>query len=121
MVRCLSIVAILLTSTAAFAQEPAPKRPPLMIPLYATQLALQGADLHSTMMAIDAGHRENNPMLRHLTIGQMAGVKIAASSAMIVASEILWRRNRVAAVATMVAANAAMSIVAARNYRIARR
>ena len=121
MIRSLTIAVTLLTSTAALAQDTPRTRPALLIPMYATQIALQGADVHSTMQALKVGNRELNPLFREGVSGKMIGAKIAVSSGMIVASEVLWRRNRVAAVATMIAANAAMALVAANNYKLAQR
>ena len=121
MVRSLALAVTLLTSTAAIAQDAAPARPALLIPMYATQIALQGADVHSTMQALKAGHREANPLFRDGVSRKMIGTKIAVTSGMIVASEVLWRRNRVAAVATMIASNAAIALVAAHNYKLAQR
>lgn len=121
MVRSLVLVAVLFTATTVCAQDAPPSRPRLLIPLYVTHIALQVADFHSTRLALDAGHREANPFMSNLTSGQMLGAKLAAGTVMIVATEKLWKRHRLAAVGVMLASNTALAVIAARNYRIAGR
>jgi hypothetical protein len=43
-------------------------------------------------------------------------VKAAGTTGLIIASEKIWKRNKVAAIALMVASNAAMAWVVQRNY-----
>jgi len=60
-------------------------------------------------------------MMRGLTPRQMLGVKIAASTAVVLFADRLSGRHRAAAIAVMIAGNSALAVVAANNYRLARR
>ena len=130
----------MLTAGAASAQEPAvalpaetqvlgtigapatakPKRPKMLMPLYAMHLSLHGLDVHSTLQARERGHREANPLLRNVTSGQMIGAKLASSAASVWIAERLWKKNRPAAIVLMAAVNVGLAAVVANNYRIAR-
>src|SRR5215212_5805514 len=96
-----AVLTVLVVSTPSFAQERDAKRPILLIPLYAANVALHGADVHSTLRALRQGHNEGNPLFRDGATGKMIGAKIAASATTIVISEKLWKRHRVLAVGTM--------------------
>jgi hypothetical protein len=98
-----------------------PRRPASLLPLYAANVTLQGLDLWSTKRALDAGNREGNPLFKDASFGTMTGAKIAASAATVLIAEKLWRRNRVAAVGLMVAANVGLSAVVVNNYRVTQR
>ena len=122
MVRLLGALILgLFTAAAASAQSPEQKRPALLVPLYASQAVLNGLDVHSTMLALRSGKVEGNPVLRGLTPTQMLGMKAATSTATILITEKLWKRHRAAAVGLMLASNATLAVVAARNYRLAER
>ena len=119
-----SLAALLAAVSPLAAQDGAmvePHRPALLIPLYATNVALQGLDLWTTKRALDAGNREGNPLFKDASIGTMTGAKIAASAATILIAEKLWKRNRFAAVGLMLATNVGLSAVAANNYRVTQR
>jgi hypothetical protein len=120
MVRSIALLAVLFASTAAYAQQD-DRRPALLLPLYASHIALQAADVHSTMLALKAGHVEGNPVMRGLSPAGMVGVKVAATAGVIVLTERLWKRHRIAAVSLMLVGNGALAVIAARNYQIARR
>jgi hypothetical protein len=105
----------------ASAQTGSAKRPALLMPLYVSQVALQGADLHSTFSALDRGHREGNPLFRNENRAKMIGAKIAVTCVPVVLAEKLWKKNRAAAIAVMVTTNAALSFAVANNYRLAYR
>lgn len=98
-----------------------PNRPALLIPLYASNIALQGLDLWTTKRALDAGNREANPLFKDASFGAMTGAKIAASAATVLIAEKLWKRNRIAAVGLMLATNVGLAAVAANNYRVTQR
>ena len=49
----------------------------------------------------------------------MLTVKAATAGVTIYTVEKLWRRNRIAAIATMLAVNSAYAAIAAHNYRVA--
>ncbi len=99
------------------------RRPALLPALYATTVALQALDAHSTMTALDRGAREANPLMKGVAghSGAMLAVKAGAAAGTIYFAEKLWRRNRVAAVALMVAVNGVTAAVVAHNYKVASR
>jgi hypothetical protein len=99
------------------------RRPALLPALYATTVALQALDAHSTMTALDRGAREANPLMKGVVGhgGAMLAVKAGAAAGTIYFAEKLWRRNRVAAVALMVAVNGVTAAVVAHNYNVASR
>jgi hypothetical protein len=95
------------------------RRPAALPPLYILFASLQVLDTDSTRDAIARGYGESNPVLKGVA-GNDAGmilVKVGATAATIYAVEKLWRRNRVAAVVTMIAVNAGYAVVVASNYR----
>ena len=98
---------------------PTARRPRALVPLYVSFASLQGLDAHSTARALDRGAQETNPLMRSLAehpVGLLA-VKAGATTVVIYAGEKMWKRNRVAAVVFMVAANSAMAWVVQHNYR----
>ena len=122
MIRCMVALSFILFSTlSASAQDAPPKRPALLIPLYMSQVALQGADLHSTFSALDRGHLEANPLFRDGDRSKMIGAKIAVATIPVFIAEKLWKKNRAAAIAVMLTTNAALSVAVANNYRLAQR
>lgn len=101
---------------------PTARRPRALVPLYVSFASLQGLDAHSTTRALDRGAEETNPLMRSLAehpVGLLA-VKAGATTVVIYAGEKMWKRNRVAAVVFMVAANSAMAWVVQHNYRAVR-
>jgi hypothetical protein len=108
--------------TAPVASAVRERRPAPLVPLYLSFAALQALDVHSTSSAIDRGAVEANPLMKGLAgseIGMIA-VKAAGTTAVVYASERMWKKNRVAAVIFMVATNSAMAWVVNHNYRAAR-
>ena len=99
-----------------------PRRPAAMLPLYMTFAALQVLDTHSTSMALGRGAVETNPLVRPFADNELGliAVKAAGTAGVIFASEQLWKKNKTAAIAFMVATNAAMTWVVQHNYRAAR-
>jgi hypothetical protein len=100
-----------------------PARSPVLTPLYISFGMLQALDLHSTFRALEGGGQEANPLIGSV-IGTPAGVialKGAATIGIIYMSEKVSRRNRIAAVLTMIGLNSAYAMIVARNYSIARR
>jgi hypothetical protein len=105
-----------------FTTERGARRPRALIPLYVSFASLQGLDAHSTTRALNRGAAEANPLMRGLAdhpAGLLA-VKAAATTGVVLAGEKMWKRNRVAAVVFMVAANSAMAWVVQHNYRAVR-
>ena len=107
--------------TIAVPADPAPHatRPRILIPLYCVLAGLQIADARSTYSAVQRGIGESNPLMMGIA-GSPAGLataKLATTAATIAATELLWRRNRKAAVITTIALNVAYGAIVAHNYR----
>lgn len=115
----------LLAPMAVEAQElrTARERPPALVPLYISFATLQALDAHSTLTAVEQGARETNPLVRGaMTMpAGMVALKAGTAVGVIYLTEKLWKRNRVAAVVTMIALNSAYVTIAAHNYRAADR
>ena len=93
-------------------------RPQSLAPLYVTFAALQAADAITTIKALEnPGLREANPLVRPFarSVPGMVILKGASTTVTVMAVEKLWRKNRVAAVATMVGINVAYGIIVSRN------
>ena len=99
------------------------RRPALLPALYAANVALQALDAHSTMTALGRGAREANPLMTGVAgnRGALLAVKVGAAAGTIYFAEKLWRRNRVAAIALMVAVNGVNAAIVAHNYKVASR
>ncbi len=97
-------------------------RPAALPALYASYAALQAFDVYSTRQALGRGAREANPLMQGVVgnttafVAMKAGVGVAT----IMAAERLWKTNKAAAIAVMVASNGVSAIVAARNARTLR-
>lgn len=97
----------------------APTRPAALPALYVSHAALQVYDVYSTRKAAAQGAREANPFMQGV-VNNPSGfwaLKATTTLAAIVASERLWRTNKTAAIAVMVASNSVAAVVAARNAR----
>jgi hypothetical protein len=109
-------------------QPPAPlaspsqqDRPAALMPLYASFIALQGLDVHSTTRGLSRGAVEANPFMKDVAgnPGALIAVKAASTAGIIFGVEKLRRKNRAAAVAVMLALNAGTAYVVQHNYRVA--
>lgn len=114
------VPAVATTDTQNAPTVDAKGRPRMLMPLYAMQFTLNGLDVHSTMQALKAGHREANPLFADGSARKMIGAKLASSALSVFAAEKLWKKNRVAAVLMMASVNAGLTVVVANNYRVAR-
>jgi hypothetical protein len=104
-------------------RKPARSRPPVLVPLYVTFTALQILDAHSTTRGLKNGAVEANPVMAP-SAGNTATLlvtKAAAAGAVLYLTEKIWRKNRFAAILTMVAVNSGLAVVVQRNYGIASR
>lgn len=93
-------------------------RPPWLAPLYGAFAALQAADAITTIKALEKpGLREANPIVRPFArnVPAMIVLKGASTVVTVAAVEKLWRKNRAAAVATMVGINVAYGVIVSRN------
>jgi hypothetical protein len=104
--------------------SPAADRPLALMPLYLSFVALQMFDARSTVLAVNRGARELNPLVRWFDGDPIAitALKLGTTAGTIVLTEKLWRgHNRTAAVLSMVALNSAYAFIVAHNYRTANR
>jgi len=132
----LAVLAVAALATPAFAQDAAPyiptitvdaddflaemnlsKRPSALVPLYLLQGALQGVDAFTTIKGMKQGHAEQNPIFRGQNAGVMLTTKLITTTSSIFLAEKMWKKNRAAAIAIMVASNIVTSAVVANNYR----
>jgi hypothetical protein len=93
-------------------------RPTSLAPLYGTFAVLQSMDAITTLKALQQpGVREANPIVRPFanSVPAMVALKSASTIVTVAAVEKLWRRNRAAAVATMIGINVAYGIVVSHN------
>ena len=108
------------SSSAQVSLPGGPARRPKALPmLYASFGALQALDAATTFRALDRGATEANPALAGFASnrGAMVAVKAASFASTVYLTERLWKKNRVAAVVTMVCVNSAYAAIVAHNYR----
>jgi hypothetical protein len=86
-------------------------------------VGLQALDAHSTFQGLARGGREANPLMRGVAESPAAfvAVKAGATAGTIYLTEKLWKRNKAAAIATMIGANVAYGLIVSHNYGVARR
>ena len=99
-------------------EEPRGPRPAILPALYVGFIGLEAFDGYSTSRGLRQGGSESNPLVRwavaHPTT--LWAIKGGAAFASIYVAERLWKTHRRAqAVTLMVASNAIMGVVAARN------
>jgi hypothetical protein len=93
----------------------------LMTSLYASTVMMQALDVHSSLSAFRSGATEANPLMQGVTRNQamFMAVKAGVAASTILAAKQLSKRNKAAAVATLVAINSAYALVVGHNYRVA--
>ncbi|HVW05345.1 MAG TPA: DUF5658 family protein [Vicinamibacterales bacterium] len=103
--------------------QPASHPSALMTSLYASTFAMQALDVHSTLTAFDAGAVEANPLMTGVTKNRLAFVALKAgiATSTVLAAHNMAKRNKVAAIATLVAMNSAYAMIVQHNYRVAQR
>jgi hypothetical protein len=118
--RALAATVAPATEAQPFEARP-PARPAPLVGLYVSLAGLQALDITSTRRALDAGASEANPFMAPFAASALAltVLKAGVTGATIFASERLWKKNRKAALLTMIGLNAAYGAIVARNYRIA--
>jgi len=96
------------------------KRPAALAGLYASLAGLQVYDVMSTARGMKQGAREANPLMQGAVNNSAMfwSLKAATTALPMVMAEKMWKRNKVGAVAMMVAANSVAAIVAANNARV---
>ena len=95
----------------------------LLSSLYASTVIMQGLDVHSTLKALGAGAVEGNPIMAGVTRNRAAFIatKAAVAAVTILATRKFAKKNKVAAVITLIAVNSAYALIAKHNYDLARR
>ena len=99
------------------------QRPPALLPMYGSFVALQGLDIHSTRRGMSSGRtRESNPVMGSVVNNGAAfvAVKAGVTAGAIWATEKLWKKHPKRAVVFAVLLNATMAAVVTHNYRIAK-
>jgi hypothetical protein len=100
---------------------PSVTRPSALPAMYVSLASLQAYDGYTTLHGVRAGATETNPLVGGLASQPAAfwTVKALSTVTTIYFAERLWRqRKRGQAIVTMVAANAVMGVVAARNASV---
>ena len=101
-----------------------PSRPLALPPLYATFIALQGLDVHSTLEGVRSGRVvEANPLLGDMTASPAVFIafKAGTTAAVIALCEQLRRNHHgTTAVFVMIGLNSAYAAVVAHNYQLLR-
>jgi hypothetical protein len=87
--------------------------------LYAALVATQALDAHSTIRALNAGHKEANPLMRWATSNPVAliGFKSVATATTILIIERVRKKHPVRALFLVAAVDSAYAVVVAHNYR----
>ena len=96
-----------------------PARPVALPLLYVSLAGLQAYDVYSTRTALGRGAVEANPLMGGVA-GSTTGLVVAkavSTAGTILLAERLWKKNRVAAILTVVVANGVMAAVAMNNAR----
>lgn len=120
--RITGIVALMLMSTPAFAQEPPQPRGALLTGLYAGYVAGQLGDIDSTRRFLSIGLKEGNGHMEGcvgaglkctvpLKVGVTAGV-------LVVIDRVVRPKSRQAAIANMIVLNALQWVVTGTNYSV---
>jgi hypothetical protein len=105
-----------------FVAPPRDGRSRLLSSLLVSTVVMQALDVHSTYSALGRGAVEANPVMAGLAGNKAAFVatKAALATATVLAARHVGKRNKVAAIATLVAINSAYAFVVDHNYRVAR-
>ena len=94
---------------------------PMMSSLYASTALMQGLDVHSTLKALDAGAVEGNPLMTGVTKNKAAfiAMKAGIAAGTIFAAHKASKKNRAAAIISLVAINSVYAMVVNHNYKVA--
>lgn len=88
--------------------------------LYASHVALQAMDFHTTARGLRLGAVEANPLLRSVVRNPaaLAAIKAGAITGVVLISEKLWKKSRLAALVFMGTANSILAFVVRHNIRV---
>jgi len=101
--------------------SPLDTRPGVLPPLYVSFATLQILDVYTTWQGVSTRRaREVNPVLGGIAgnLPALVTTKAAATTVSVYAVERLWKRNRKAAVITMVGVNAAYLLIVSKNFAV---
>lgn len=95
---------------------------PTMMSLYASTAIMQSLDVHSTLLALDRGAAEANPIMKGIVKNKAAfiAMKAGVAAGTIMAARHTSKKNRLAAVVSLVAINSAYAMIVNHNYKVAR-
>jgi len=93
-----------------------------MMSLYASTVALQALDLHSTATALNRGAAEGNPLMRGVTSNKALfyTTKAAMAASTIFVANRIAKRNKPAAMIFLAAVNSVYAGIVMHNYKVAR-
>ena len=93
-----------------------------MMSLYASTVALQALDVHSTMTALNRGAVEANPMMRGVTSNKAVFIttKAALAASTVFVANRLAKRNKTSAMIFLAAVNSIYAGIVMHNYKAAR-
>ena len=88
--------------------------------LYATTIAIQGLDAHSTFRALQAGGNEGNPLLGPLAASRPAflALKVGIAATLIYSGRDLSRGHKIGAVLALAGINSVYAALIRNNYRV---
>ena len=90
--------------------------------LAASYLALSGLDSYTTVVALQRGSEEKNPLLAGMAhnTGTLLATKTALAVGTVLVARRLWTHHRTAGIALMVAANVANAVIVVHNTSVLR-
>lgn len=93
----------------------------VLVPLYVSFVALQALDTHSTLLAIDRGAKETNPIAAPFVAhpARLVAFKAGMTVGALYLIERVRRHSRVGAIVLTAAINSAYATVVVHNYRVA--
>ena len=110
------------TAEVPLARVREPERPggQVLVPLYASFIALQALDVHSTLRAVNRGAVEANPIMAPFADrpAAMVAFKAGMAAGIVYMTERVRRHSPLAAIVMMAAFNSAYVTVVANNYRV---
>lgn len=110
--------AVVADAWAQEARERSSSKP--LTALIGSYAALQGLDMYSTVIARNKGANEVNPVMQG-SYAKGAAVKAALSTITMTTVKIMARKNKKAAIVTMIALNVVNAAVVAKNFNNAKR
>lgn len=107
-------------SLPEWAQDKAPQSSSAVKALYGSYGVMQGLDMYSTIVARQRGAVEANPLMK-TGFTRAAGFKALMGASTMLAVKAIEKKNKKAAIITMIALNSVTAVVVANNVRNARR